>query len=79
MSVTSSRTIELPERDHDDDDTIDDDSLNEVVMAVDLRDRGTVGCAYYVAAEEKLYFMEDYQLGGADIIEACGCLRRLDP
>jgi DNA mismatch repair protein MSH5 len=47
------------------------DSLNEVVMAVDIRDRGTVGCSYYVAREEKLYFMEDIKLGGPDIIEAC--------
>ena len=39
-------------------------------MAVDVRERGTVGCAYYVAAEEKLYFMEDVKLGGADIVEA---------
>jgi len=39
-------------------------------MAVDWKPRGTVGCAYYVAAEEKLYFMEDIELGGLDIIEA---------
>ena len=49
----------------------DSDSLNEVVMAVDIRDRGTVGCSYYVAREEKLYFMEDAKLVGPDIIEAC--------
>lgn len=46
------------------------DSLDEVVMAVNLTDRGTVGCAYYVAREEKLYFMEDVKLGGADIVDA---------
>lgn len=49
----------------------DADSLNEVVMAVDIRDRGTVGCSYYVAREEKLYFMEDAKLCGLEIIEAC--------
>ena len=49
----------------------DAESLNEVVMAVDIRDRGTVGCSYYVAGEEKLYFMEDVKLGGPDVIEAC--------
>lgn len=47
-----------------------DDAINEVVMAFDLKGRGTVGCAYYVAAEEKLYFMEDVKLGGVDIVEA---------
>lgn len=47
-----------------------DDTLNEVIMAVDVRNRGTVGCAYYVAREEKMYFMEDVKLGGVDIVEA---------
>ena len=47
----------------------DIDTLDEVIMAVNLSDRGTVGCAYYVAREEKLYFMEDVQLGGADIVD----------
>jgi len=49
----------------------DEDSLNEIVMAVNIRDRSTVGCSYYVAREEKLYFMKDIILGGLDIIEAC--------
>lgn len=40
-------------------------------MAVNLTDRGTVGCAYYVAREEKLYFMEDLKLGGVDIVDSC--------
>jgi len=47
-----------------------DDDFHETIMAVDVRERGTVGCAYYIAAEEKLYFMEDVKLGGADIVEA---------
>jgi DNA mismatch repair protein MSH5 len=51
-------------------DVDDSDALNEVVLAVDLRERGTVGCAYYVARDEKLYFMEDAQLGGVETIEA---------
>lgn len=40
-------------------------------MAVDLKEKGTVGCAYYVAREEKLYFMEDAKLGGVDMVDAC--------
>ena len=51
-------------------DAVNDD-LAEIIMAVNLTDRGTVGCAYYVAREEKLYFMEDAQLGGPDVIDAC--------
>ncbi|TKX25294.1 MutS domain V-containing protein 1 [Elsinoe australis] len=39
-------------------------------MAINVRERGTVGCAYYVAREEKLYCMEDVKLGGAEIVQA---------
>ncbi|KAF2173327.1 hypothetical protein M409DRAFT_62859 [Zasmidium cellare ATCC 36951] len=39
-------------------------------MAVNVTDRGSMGCAYYVAREEKLCMMEDIQLGGADMVDA---------
>jgi len=32
---------------------------NEIVMAVDMREQQTIGCAYYAASEEKLYLMQD--------------------
>lgn len=47
----------------------ENDSLNEVIMAVDLRDRGTVGCCYYIAREEKIYMMEDVKSGGIEVID----------
>lgn len=37
----------------------DVEMLSEVIMAVNLTDRGAIGCAYYVAQAETLYFMED--------------------
>jgi DNA mismatch repair protein MSH5 len=46
-----------------------DDSLNEVIMAVDFRGHNTVGCCYYVARDEKIYFMEDVKLGGFDVVD----------
>lgn len=49
----------------------DIDALNEVIMAVDLRERGTVGCCYYVARDEKLCFMEDVKFGGVDVVDTC--------
>lgn len=58
-----------PEDEADIEEREENDALNEVVMAVDLRDRGTVGCCYYVAREEKLYFMEDVKHGGLDVID----------
>ncbi|KAL8690026.1 MAG: hypothetical protein Q9218_004440, partial [Villophora microphyllina] len=62
-------TETAPERDADIDEREEDDSLNEVIMAVDLRDRGTVGCAYYVAREEKLFMLDDMRLGGVEVIQ----------
>lgn len=45
------------------------DAVNETIMAVDMRDRGTIGCAYYVAREQKMHLMEDIKLAGLDIID----------
>lgn len=58
-----------PENEVDIEEREENDALNEVVMAVDLKERGTVGCCYYVAREEKLYFMEDVKHGGLEIID----------
>ena len=62
------------ERDDEILDREDNDSLNEIVMAIDLRDRGTVGCCYYIAREERLYLMEDVKSGGIEIIDTCKSL-----
>ncbi|KAH7414103.1 muts domain V-domain-containing protein [Phaeosphaeria sp. MPI-PUGE-AT-0046c] len=47
-----------------------DDTLTKVVMAVDLTTRGTVGCCYYVARDEKLFFMEDIRFADVDVVDA---------
>lgn len=46
------------------------DALNEIIMAIDLKDRGTLGCAYYVARCEKLFVMEDIKLSTLDIVDS---------
>jgi hypothetical protein len=45
-----------------------DDAMNEVIMAVDFKDR-SIGCAYYVAREEKLCMMEDVKLAGLEVVD----------
>lgn len=45
------------------------DAVNEVIMAVDMRDRGTIGCAYYLAREEKLCLIGEIKMAGLDIID----------
>lgn len=49
----------------------DVEMLSEVIMAVTLTDRGAIGCAYYVARNETLYFMEDVQMGDASMVDSC--------
>lgn len=46
-----------------------EDDLCQVVMAIDIKERGTVGCSYYVAARKLLYILEDITLGGMDVVE----------
>ncbi|WPG99670.1 Hypothetical protein R9X50_00248900 [Acrodontium crateriforme] len=64
-SVLASQQLSL-----DDDGSNGMDLLDEVVMAVGMTDSGTVGCAYYVAREEKLLFMEDLRLGSLEMVDA---------
>jgi DNA mismatch repair protein MSH5 len=47
----------------------ENDSVNEIIMAIDIKKGGTVGCAYYVAREETLYLMQDLQCGDLDIVD----------
>jgi hypothetical protein len=53
-----------------------DDDLDQVIMAIDAKEGGTVGCCYYVAQEEKLHLFGDAQSGGTAIIETCECISR---
>ena len=48
----------------------EDDAANEVVMAIDMIQRETVGCCYYVAMEEKLYLLPDMKFGGLEVIDS---------
>lgn len=63
------RTVSAVEQGQDDFD-VDMETLSEVIMAVNSTERGTVGCAYYVARTERLCFMEDVVMGGADVVDA---------
>lgn len=50
---------------------VTDDFDDHVIAAIDTKDHETVGCAYYSAAEEKLYLHGDTRLGGMTTIDAC--------
>ncbi|KAK4212833.1 putative MSH5 protein [Rhypophila decipiens] len=53
------------------------DVLNEVIMALDMRKDGRIGCAYYVAMEETLFIEEDTPLGGLEV--ASTLIMRVQP
>lgn len=46
-----------------------EDSLCETIMALEMKQRATIGCCYYVAAEETLFLMQDVPLGSNEIVE----------
>lgn len=48
-----------------------DDCLDQVIVAIDMRDSGTVGCFYYSSQDETLYLMGDIQFGGNESINSC--------
>jgi DNA mismatch repair protein MSH5 len=50
---------------------IDEELLDHIIVAVDVKESGHIGCAYYVAREERLFCMEDVPKGGNEILERC--------
>ena len=51
-----------------------DDDFGQVIVAIDMRDSGTVGCSYYSAQEETLYLMGDVRFAGNETIHSCSYL-----
>ncbi|EPQ65858.1 Bgt-5388 [Blumeria graminis f. sp. tritici] len=47
----------------------DTDEISEVLLAIDMRDRGVIGCAYYESCEQKLYLMEEMKMGRLDLVD----------
>lgn len=47
----------------------DADAMNETVLAIDMKDRKTLGCAYYIAGQEKLYIINDIKTAGIELID----------
>lgn len=60
--IEESRSSEFPGSD-------EPDTMNEVIVAIDMKDNGTVGCAYYVAIDEALFLQEDIPLAGIELVE----------
>lgn len=48
--------------------------MDHIIVALDMRDKDKVGCAYYIASEERLLCMEELTGGGVDLVEKRSCL-----
>ncbi|KAI2621077.1 muts domain V-domain-containing protein [Hypoxylon sp. NC1633] len=53
------------------------DALREIIMAIDMKDNGDLGCAYYIAIDESLLLFEDMAMAGIDLVETL--LLHVDP
>ena len=51
----------------------EDSDSDEVIMCVDMRGRGTVGCCYYESCTGSLHLVEDVECGGLDAVDTCEC------
>lgn len=51
--------------------TFSEDDLGHVIAAIDVKDHGTIGCAYFSAEKQRIYLLEDSRSGGRETIEAC--------
>ncbi|KAJ5664349.1 hypothetical protein N7507_005080 [Penicillium longicatenatum] len=73
-SLSTARQLQTPfwtETEHEaaySESSIDDD-LGHVIVAFDIKDYGTVGCAYYSADHEKMYLLGDSRSGGMETID----------
>ncbi|EAU38965.1 predicted protein [Aspergillus terreus NIH2624] len=47
-----------------------DDDFEQIIVAIDIRNSGTVGCSYYSAQEETLYLLGDLQSAGAELVDS---------
>ena len=64
-------------QEQDGDGVEEDESLSERIMALDMRNRGNIGCCYYVAQHEALYLLEDIRSAGLETIDLRGYIQFL--
>lgn len=63
--------VDVPQGNENEGEQEEDNDSDEVIMCVDMRERGTVGCCYYESSTGSLYLFEDIQCGGLDVIGNC--------
>ena len=46
-----------------------DSLVDEIIMAIDMRDKATIGCAYFNTADGVLSLSDDVSMGSMDVVE----------
>lgn len=69
--VPQDNAASQPQFHHATDNEEANENLEQVVMAIDRQQKGTIGCAYYVASNETLYCLQDLPSGTLEAIETC--------
>lgn len=49
----------------------EESNADEIIMCVDMREIGTVGCCYYESSTGSLHLVEDIKCGGLEVIDTC--------
>lgn len=65
---TSYQPIHIPSSE----DILDEDQIdNIIVMAIDVKERGNIGCAYYKSDNAELCCMQESPFAGTELVERC--------
>lgn len=74
ISYTAASVVDVAQEDGAEGVLEEDSVTDEVIMCVDVRERGTVGCCFYESSTGSLHMVEDIQFGGLDVIDTRGCI-----
>ena len=74
ISYTAASVVDVTQEDGAERGPEEDNDPDEVIMCVDVRERGTVGCCFYESSTGSLHLVEDIQCGGLDVIDTRGCI-----
>ena len=74
ISYAAASVVDVAQEDRAEGGPEEDNDPDEVIMCVDMRERGTVGCCYYESSTGSLHLVEDVQCGGLDVIDTRRCI-----
>ena len=74
ISYAAASIVDVAQEDRAEGGPEEESDPDEIIMCVDVRERGTIGCCYYESSTGSLHLIEDVQCGGLDVIDTRGCI-----